>query len=108
MKLIGFDIETKGSCDTYGLQPYRVSQGQAEITSVAFVTEEGQTIFAKLWPTVEELRVILSHVENGEGPFEDAVLVGWNTQFDVSWLIAYGLESEVRACRWLDGEVLRR
>jgi DNA polymerase I-like protein with 3'-5' exonuclease and polymerase domains len=29
-------------------------------------------------------------------------IVGWNTPFDVAWLIAHGLRDEVMACKWLD------
>jgi DNA polymerase I-like protein with 3'-5' exonuclease and polymerase domains len=107
MKFIGFDIETRGQGDTYGLQPYRVLQGKAEITSAAFVTEDGTVLFGKLFPTVEELARMLRTVAEHTS-FTDAVLVGWNTQFDVAWLIALGLEDEVRACTWMDGEVFRR
>lgn len=105
MKLIGFDIETAGEGEAFGLQPYRVLQGSARITSCAFVSEDGDTIFAKLNPTVEELREQFLQCATFDDHF---VLIGWNTLFDVSWLIACGLEKEVRQCNWLDGEVLRR
>jgi hypothetical protein len=105
MKLIGFDIETTGDGDAYGLQPYRVSQGTARITSAAFVDEDGNTLAAKLEPSIQWLR---EQLEMAAIFPEDAYLIGWNTQFDVSWLIAVGLEKEVRACRWLDGEVFLR
>jgi DNA polymerase I-like protein with 3'-5' exonuclease and polymerase domains len=106
MKFIGFDIETRGDGDTYGLQPYRVLQGKAEITSVAFVDENGKVLNAMLMPTVGQLRGMMREFIATRS--RDHVLVGWNTQFDVSWLIAIGLEKEVRACRWMDGEVFRR
>jgi DNA polymerase I-like protein with 3'-5' exonuclease and polymerase domains len=105
MKLIGFDIETTGEGEAFGLQPYRVLQGRARITSAAFVTEEGETLWASLNPSVDDLRVMLRKISI---QCSDSVLIGWNTLFDVAWLIAVGLEKEVRSCRWLDGEVLRR
>lgn len=101
--LVGFDIETSGDGDSYGLQPNRVRQGAARITSAAFVTENGETA-ATLNPSLEFLRENLQAYAGDD----DTYLVGHNTQFDVAWLIASGLEEEVRACRWLDTEVLRR
>jgi DNA polymerase I-like protein with 3'-5' exonuclease and polymerase domains len=103
MRFVGFDIETAGEGETYGLQPYRVKQGTARITSYAFAFEGGSK-YGTLNPTIEELRESLNYIATQP----DIVLVGWNTQFDVSWLIACGLEAEVRACRWADGEVMRR
>lgn len=108
MQFIGFDIETDGDKDAYGLQPNRVLQGEAKVTSASFVKEDGSVIFGRLNPTIPELRTMLMHFAADSETFPDAVLVGWNTQFDVAWLIALGLEDEVRACRWADGEVLRR
>lgn len=105
MKFIGFDIETAGNGDAYGLQPYRVRQGTARITSFAFVTEEGDVLFSGLNPEVYDIRQAILWILH---QYPEAVLIGWNTQFDVSWLIANGLETEVRACQWLDGQVLRR
>jgi DNA polymerase I-like protein with 3'-5' exonuclease and polymerase domains len=105
MNLIGFDIETAGSGDGYGLQPYRVLQGEARITSFAFVTEAGNTLKAGLNPSIEDIREMLAWIAKTT---PTAYLIGWNVVFDCAWLIACGLEKEVRACRWLDGEVLRR
>lgn len=103
MKLIGFDIETKGEGESYGLQPMRVLQGKAEITSFAAVDEDGCVIASGLNPTVSQIRNFLN-----ESAKDGSTLIGWNTLFDVSWLIAVGLEKEVRSCRWTDGEVMRR
>lgn len=104
MRLIGMDVETTGNSEGYGLQPYRVLQGAARITSAAFVTEDGTELFAKLNPAIDELRKVLWIIAREP----DTYLIGWNTQFDCAWLVANGLEKEVRACKWLDGEVLRR
>src|ERR1044072_4242740 len=103
MKLWGIDFETRGEGDAFGLQPWRVLENKAEITSFAVVDEDGCTIFGELMPTVERLRTALKAAVE-----EDVTLIGWNTAFDVSWLIAVGLEKEVRACRWLDGEIMCR
>lgn len=103
MKFIGFDIETAGEGDGFGLQPYRVLQGSARITSAAFVSESGDIFWSSLNPNIESLRTQFQKAAASE-----ATLIGWNTQFDIAWLIAAGLEEEVRKCTWLDGEVLRR
>ncbi len=104
MKFIGFDIETAGEGEAFGLQPYRARQGRAGITSYAMVDEAGKTITARLNPEV----IDICNALNWAALEKDVTLIGWNTQFDVSWLIAIGLEKEVRACRWADGEVMRR
>jgi DNA polymerase-1 len=103
MKLIGFDIETTGEGEGFGLQPYRALQGKARISSCAFVSESGHQFLCTLNPTIEQIKKQLLGFS-----MSDSVLIGWNTLFDVAWLIAVGLEKEVRSCRWLDGEVLRR
>jgi DNA polymerase I-like protein with 3'-5' exonuclease and polymerase domains len=38
----------------------------------------------------------------------DCTIAGWNVQFDVQWLIAYGLEDEVFKCKFIDGMLLWR
>lgn len=105
MKFIGFDIETAGDGEAFGLQPYRVRQGTAHITSAAFVDEDGDVLYAALNPEMDDVAGAFHHIS---ALYPDAVFIGWNTQFDVAWLIACGLEEDVRAVQWLDGEVLRR
>jgi len=106
MKLIGFDIETAGDGEAYGLQPYRMLQGAARITSFAFVDEDGTVVAAKLNPHQLDFTAAFQHLHLLYGT--DFALIGWNVPFDVAWLIAFGFEEAVRAHRWLDGEVLRR
>jgi DNA polymerase I-like protein with 3'-5' exonuclease and polymerase domains len=103
MKLIGFDIETTGDGLAFGLQPYRVLQGRARITSVAAVCEDGDILYGQLEPSVDYLREVLR-----KGLEPDTYFIGWNVAFDTAWLVACGLEDEVRQVKWLDGEVLRR
>jgi len=52
---------------------------------------------------VETMRTALVHArETG------STIVGWNTQFDVAWLIASGLRKEVFACKWMDAMLMYR
>lgn len=100
---IGFDVETAGEKDEYMLQPHRVGKG-SQISSFACVDEHGLTIDRGLWPTREQLRQVLERI--AADPM--AICVGWNTVFDVAWLIAFDLEDVVRRITWFDGQVLRR
>jgi DNA polymerase-1 len=99
MKLVGFDVETRGIDIGYGLQPFRARDGSAWLTSCA-IASQGKTA-GRLRPTTEWLRKLLTGMARTE-----TTLVGWNTSFDVAWLIALGLREEVFACQWLDGMLL--
>lgn len=91
----GLDIETQGDKPLYGLQPHRLISGEAVISAISVAGEE--SILGKLYPSVSFIRKLLVFSSKQKLP-----LVGWNTAFDVSWLIAAGLEEEVFACQWLD------
>lgn len=52
---------------------------------------------------IEKLRICLRWAAE-----TDTYIVGWNTPFDVAWLIALGLREEVYACKWLDGMLLAK
>lgn len=106
MKLIGFDIETAGDGPEFGLQPYRLRQGRARITSFAFVHEDGTVIAAGLNPTQDDIYNAFADAALLYGT--EAYYIGWNTPFDIAWLIAFGFERAVRNTKWIDGEVLRR
>jgi DNA polymerase I-like protein with 3'-5' exonuclease and polymerase domains len=97
IKFAGFDIETAGEINPYALQPWRVAQNAGRITSYAAVSETGEVIGRSLNPTLEQLRQTLTKLAA-----EGYTLVGSNTSFDISWLIAVGLEDEVIACQWAD------
>jgi DNA polymerase I-like protein with 3'-5' exonuclease and polymerase domains len=101
---IGFDLETSGDKREYALQPYRLTKGQACITSFAAVDEFGTVISRGLNPSFDDLSRCLESI--AKDPC--AIVVGWNTKFDVAWLIALGLEDVVRRIVWLDGLILRR
>lgn len=97
VKFLGFDIETDGKQDAWALQPWRVSQDAGRITSYAAVDEAGAIIGRNLNPTREELTEQLK-LYAAEG----YTIVGSNIAFDISWLMAYGLEQEAWACKWAD------
>jgi DNA polymerase I len=100
LKLIAFDFETSGTLPEYALQPWRAPR-DSWVTSLAVADETGAT--GKLAPSAEDMRGFLQ-----DAIAENVRIVGWNVTFDISWLLAYGLEELVFKCRWLDGMRLWR
>lgn len=106
MRLVGFDVETTGALEEYALQPHRAVSGQAWLTSFALAMRrpDGEIkAGGKLTPTRDDLTDFL--VTAGSRGW---TIVGWNTAFDVAWLIALGLREQVYACRWLDAMLLQK
>lgn len=101
MKLLALDVETSGNQPGYGLQPCRALTGDAWLTSIAFASKGG--VSATLNPSVEMIRRVLVDCARRK-----ITIVGWNTPFDMAWLIAVGLRDEVFACDWLDGMLIWR
>jgi len=104
-KHIAFDYETSGTEHEYALQPWRLGQGCAWATSFVWAGRMGPKMraYGGLEPTVDMMREMLEHaVEHRK------TIVGWNTVFDISWLLAYGLRELVYECKWLDGMLLWR
>lgn len=104
-RLVAFDVETTGDEPLFGLQPWRVREGKARLTSYA-VAERPRPFFTWAESPVDEqaldkLRSFLVTCAR-----EDKIIVGWNTPFDVAWLLAYGMREEVFACQWLDAMLL--
>jgi DNA polymerase I-like protein with 3'-5' exonuclease and polymerase domains len=104
-KFVAFDFETSGVLPEYALQPWRVAQGKAWATSIAIVGKTGDkfTISGGLSPKVEDMRAFLESAIS-----KNQTIVGWNTVFDIQWLLAYGLEDLVMKAKWLDGMLLWR
>ncbi len=104
-KFVAFDFETSGVLPEYALQPWRVAQGKAWATSIAIVGMTGNkfTIEGGLSPKVEDMRAFLESAIT-----KNQTIVGWNTIFDIQWLLAYGLEDLVMKAKWLDGMLLWR
>jgi DNA polymerase-1 len=99
-KYVAFDFETSGTLPEFALQPWRIPQGKAWATSLAWVWKpEGKFVAGGgLDPSVAAMRALL----------EDCIankrtLVGWNLVFDIAILLAYGLEDLVMQCKYLDG-----
>lgn len=105
-KFIAFDFETSGELSEYALQPWRVRQEKAWATSLAVVQKiDGkiQPIAGGLDPSVEDMRKFLE-----SAILSDQTIVGWNTVFDIGWLVAYGLQDLVMQAKWMDAMLLWR
>lgn len=104
-RVMAFDFETSGEKPEYALQPWRVSQGKAWATSLAVVHREGgrSKLTGGLRPTRQDLKQFLERALDTR-----STVVGWNTAFDIGWLLAYGFEKEVMRLKWLDGMLLWR
>lgn len=102
MRVAGFDLETYGTDPAFALQPFRVRRGAAWITAATFKADGFRGLKSlndgKL---IDKLRICLKWAA-----LNDVYIVGWNTPFDVAWLIAHGLREEVFACKWLDAMLL--
>lgn len=99
MKLVSFDVETRGVDVGYGLQPFRAKSGDAWLTMCAMANDKGSMGYMK--PTVGQLRQWLDRCAATK-----TNIVAWNAPFDMAWLIALGLREEVFANKWLDGMLL--
>jgi DNA polymerase I-like protein with 3'-5' exonuclease and polymerase domains len=104
-RLVAFDFETSGEDHAYALQPWRALTNKAWATSLVTVEKpskaEPYVVKGGLNPTKEMMReMLVDAIDN------DKRLVGWNTVFDIGWLIAYGLEDLVMKAKWLDGMLL--
>lgn len=99
MKLISFDVETRGVDVGYGLQPARAENGEAWLTMCAMANDKGAMGYMK--PTANQLRQWLNRCAETK-----TNIVAWNAPFDMAWLIAMGLREEVFANKWLDAMLL--
>lgn len=100
-EVLGFDFETQGNPAEYALQPWRLPAGGAWISAVAFT--RGEASQGVLYPKTETLRKVFEPVAE-----KQIYCVGWNAAFDVSWLIALGLEDLAFQIKWLDAMLLWR
>ncbi len=102
MNFLTFDVETSGTLREYALQPWRVAQGKSWLTSWAAVSEGGSRIDGETMPrgTTVLAEMLQRAIDN------DLRIAGWYVHFDISWLIALGLEDLVFKVKWLDGMLL--
>lgn len=99
MKLVSFDVETRGTEEGFGLQPFRVEAGEAWLTMCAMANDKGTVGYLK--PTKDQLKKWLDRCAETK-----TNIVAWNAPFDMAWLIAMGLREEVFANKWLDAMLL--
>lgn len=88
------DLETApkaGYPQLYALQPWRVREGTARITSVAVGKDNGQT------------RVTQHEIEMYLIDLAGKTVFTWNGMFDVAWLLAAGFGHHVAKINWVDG-----
>ncbi len=97
---VGLDLETQpcpGQPLEYSLQPWRLPQGKARVSVCAIAHPDGS---AKIVPgSREQLRDLL-HSLSGR------TAVTYNGVFDIAWLLACGLEDDVRRIHWVDAQIL--
>jgi len=101
-----FDVETDGELREYALQPWRVKDRQAWLTSWSVSSNEGNRVtFAPEHPrdTANLLRPLVERWLD-----EKTTVCLWNGVFDVSWLYAYGFADWLTQVKWLDGMLLWR
>lgn len=109
MRLVSFDVETRGLEEGYGLQPFRALTDKSWLTMCAMADDRGVDgmIFNDTHPltrrvsTVNYLKTWLDHCAKNR-----ITITAWNATFDVAWLIALGLRDEVFKVNWLDGMLL--
>jgi len=98
---IALDIETAPIGDApseYALQPWRYLEGTAEITCISVARASGEAL---LVTKASQFRGLLASLKG-------KLVWTHNGIFDVAWLIAYGLEEEVKAIQWGDTMTLAK
>jgi len=105
LKIIAFDIETSGVKPEYALQPWRVSQKKAWLTSFAAVRTEGDPPAFKITGCLDpEPKDLIPMFE--EALDTGARIAAWNAVFEIAWMMAYGLEDWCFKVKWIDGMLL--
>lgn len=102
---MAFDFETSATQPEFRLQPWRVAQKKAWVTSLATVRRQSDhtLIGGGLNPTRDMMAAMLE-----EAIREERRLVGWFVVFDIMWLLAYDLRELVFKTKFLDGRLLWR
>jgi DNA polymerase I-like protein with 3'-5' exonuclease and polymerase domains len=110
-RFLALDLETGGELREYALQPWRVAQGKAWITSCAAVYKSESDLITKVasiegGAEVELRTLILDTLE--DAATNKRTVCTWNGVFDIAWLLAYGYRDLVHRINWLDGMLLWR
>ena len=115
--LMVFDWETSGALPEYALQAWRVAQGLAWGTSLVWVNcasgtpdVKGDVLASDALPQ-DEVHARCAKAARAmmvEALDRKMVLGGWNTAFDIQWLLAYGCEDLVKRATFVDGMLLWR
>jgi DNA polymerase I-like protein with 3'-5' exonuclease and polymerase domains len=103
-QVCAFDFETSGTKPEYALQPWRMKNGRHDFwaTSLVWMRREPELkAFGGLAPDHGMMREMLE-----EAISQKLIMLGWNTAFDISVLIAYGLDDLVFKVQWLDGMLI--
>lgn len=105
-KVTAFDFEASGTLPEYALQPWRVPQGKAWITSMSVIDYTADRLVpngSKLFPTVKDMEAFLLRMIA-----EKRTVITWNGAYDIAMLVAHGLVNLVHKIHWLDGMLLWR
>lgn len=105
-----WDVETSGTLPEFALQPWRVRQGKAWLTTMAvcFRPSEGETTtkgMSLIGKSQDEIRSIL-HKLFWDIREKRGRVVGWNTPFDCAWAMAYDLIELCMDIDWLDAMLM--
>jgi DNA polymerase I-like protein with 3'-5' exonuclease and polymerase domains len=110
-----FDFETSGTKPEHALQPWRIPQGGAWGTSLVWLWPDAGKLMhggGLLYPlerpdqdlTRNLIEAMLEWAHAGKRR-----LWGWNVKFDISVILAYGINPQlVREIKWGDGMLLWR
>ena len=104
-QFVAADYETTGIKPEYALQPWRIIQGKAWVTSFAWVYREaGQTLTGGCIKPDPLVTAEFLHwcIQNNK------VIVCWNATFDIAVMIALGFRDLVYQCRFIDGMLVWR
>lgn len=107
-RFAAFDFETSGTLPEYALQPWRRRRGDFWATSLVWSQAVGGVVrhHGGLLDPDAAHQMMRDMLEWAIA--NDVTLVGWNTVFDISVLLAYELDDLVNKAKWLDGMLLWR
>lgn len=108
-EIVAADLETSGREHEFALQPWRMTRGDAWITSASMMRVNGdkgfEAVLSQLFPRKEQIAAMLERAI-----FNGWTILGWNLAFDISIMMALGPEIADLCMRakWLDGMLMWR